>query len=1030
MAFGRIGKILRLFCAVALLFICGLAAAREHHGSVTFNGGPVPGATVTATQGDKKFVAVTDDQGLYSFPDLPDGTWSIEIEMQGFSTLKTQVVIGPNAPPAPPWELKMLLLDQLNAVAKVENTPAPSAPAAPAPEAKNNQTKPPDKNQPATPPAQTDQAKTAQNSAPDATKPAEETDQRASDGFLINGSSNNGAASPFAQLAAFGNSRNNGRSLYNGGIGLTYGNSALNASPYSLSGITEPKPNTNQITGVANFGGPFKIPHVLTFKRPLTFVVGYIWTRNGNDTTVPGIVPTLAEREGIFPETIINPATGLPFLNNTVPISPQAQALLNLYPKPNLVGSSIYNYQAPIVNNTHVDALNVRLSKSLNTKDSLNGTFSFQDVRSSSPNLFNFLDTNDTLGINTNTNWIHRYSLHFIQTVGYRYNISMTQATPFWENRENISGEAGITGNNQDPTNWGPPTLQFLQTGVSSLSDGIAARNRFPTSSVSYNMLWLHRNHSIQFGGDFRRQEFNYLTQSDPRGIFQFTGAATSGTYNGAPVSGSDFADFLLGIPDISQIAFGNADKYFRQSVYDAYIDDDWRVNSTLTVHLGVRWDYGAPITELFGRLVNLDVTSGFTAEAPVLGTNPVGSLTGQNYPTSLVRPDKHGIQPRVSFAWRPLSGSSMVVRGSYGIYYDTSVYKNIALLMAQQAPLSTSLNVSNTAACPLTLANGFVPCSSVTPDSFAIDPNFRVGYVQTWTLSVQRDLPGSLVMTVSYLGNKGTRGPQEFLPNTYPAGATNPCPTCPTGFAFLTSNGNSTREAGTLQLRRRLHNGLTATLNYTYSKSIDDDAAMGGQLTSNPILAQNWLDLNGERGLSTFDQRHLLNVTLQYTTGMGIGGKTLMSGWRGRIYKEWTFYNVINVGTGLPETPYIPGAIAGTGFSASLRPELTGMPIYAGTAAGYYLNSDAYALPPAGQFGNAGRDSITGPPVFNYSASLARTFQLNDRLNLDVRFDSLNPINHVTFSNYYTTFGNPLFGSPATANGMRTITSTMRLRF
>jgi hypothetical protein len=833
-------------------------------------------------------------------------------------------------------------------------------------------------------------------------------------------------------LAAFGNARSNGKSLYNGGIGVTYGNSALNASPYSLSGLTEPKPNTSQITGVANFGGPLKIPHVLVFKRPLTFVVGYIWTRNGSDSNLPGIVPTLAERSGVFSQPIYNPATGLPFASNTVPISPQAQALLNLYPLPNLVGSPQYNYQAPIVSNQHVDSLNVRLNKTLNQKDSLNGTFSFQDARSSSPNLFNFLDTTDSLGINTNVNWIHRYNAHWIQTAGYRYNRSATLATPFWENRENISGEAGITGNNQDATNWGPPTLQFLSSGVASLSDGNAAHNRLQTSSVSYNMLWIRRNHSIQFGGDFRRQEFNYLTQSDPRGIFQFTGAATSQFVGGVavPNTGSDLADFLLGIPDLSQVAFGNADKYFRQSVYDAYIDDDWKVNSQLTAHIGVRWEYGAPITELFGRLVNLDITPGFTAESPVLANNPVGSLTGQNYPTSLVRPDKHGIEPRLSFAWRPISGSSMIVRGSYGINYDTSVYRNIALLMAQQSPLSTSLSVSNSAACPLTLANGFVPCSLTTSDPFAIDPNFRVGYVQTWTLSVQRDLPGSLQMTATYFGNKGTRGPQEFLPNTYPTGATNPCPTCPVGFAFLTSNGNSTREAGSIQLRRRLHNGLTASLLYTYSKSIDDDAAMGGQLSSNPILAQNWLNLSGERGLSTFDQRHLLNVTLQYTTGTGIGGKSLMGGWKGRLYKEWTFLNLINVGTGLPETPFIPGAVAGTGFSASLRPELTGQPIYSGTATGIYLNPGAYALPASGQFGNAGRDSITGPPMFNYSASLARTFRLNDRLNLDVRFDSTNPINHVTYTSYYTTVGNPLFGAPATANGMRTITSTMRLRF
>ena len=116
---------------------------------------------------------------------------------------------------------------------------------------------------------------------------------------------------------------------------------------------------------------------------------------------------------------------------------------------------------------------------------------------------------------------------------------------------------------------------------------------------------------------------------------------------------------------------------------------------------------------------------------------------------------------------------------------------------------------MQNSAADPLTLANGFIASPSITGNTFAIDPNFRVGYAQNWQASVQRDLPGSLQMTATYLGIKGTRGPQEFLPNTYPIGAANPCPACPTGFAYLTSNGNSTREAAQIQLRRRLHNGF-----------------------------------------------------------------------------------------------------------------------------------------------------------------------------------------------------------------------------
>jgi trimeric autotransporter adhesin len=1056
MRFMRIRKWAVAICAMVCLMACSAALAREYKGQVTFGGVPVPGATVTVTQGDKKFTAVTDQQGVFTFADLPDGAWKIEIEMQGFAPLTGDAFVAANAPPAPPWELKMLALDEIKAapVAPLPPVAATATATAAAPAPSNEPEKPAENGKEQ--PKQQPQAAQATPGQPQAPPTGQE--ESANDGFLINGSSNNGAASPFAQLAAFGNNRGSGKGLYNGGIGVIVDDSVLNANAYSISGQQTPKPSYSQITGVVNIGGPLRIPHIFRANNAPTFFVGYQWTRNGNDTTVPALVPTLAERQGNFanavnaqgqPLVIINPATGLPFPGNMVPVSTQAAALLNLYPMPNVAGNPLYNYQAPIITNLHQDALQSRITKTIGRKDNVFGGFAFQDSRTSSPNIFNFLDTTDALGLNANVNWVHRFGLHWIQNLGFRYNRLATTLTPFWENRENISGLAGITGNNQDPMNWGPPALGF-SSGVVGLSDGLASHDRNQTTSVSDSTLWIHRTHFVTFGGDYRRQEFNYLSQQNPRGTFTFTGAATS---NGTPGSGSDLADFLLGIPDTSAIAFGNADKYFRENVYDAFITDDWRITPQLSLNNGLRWEYGAPITELDNRLVNLDIAQGFTAVAPVVANNPVGPLTGTTYPNSLLKPDRHGVEPRLALSWRPISGDSMVVRAGYGINYDTSVYQNIALQMAQQAPLSTSLSVQNTAACPLTLANGFRNCGTSTPDLFAVDPNFHVGYLQTWRVDVQRDLPASLVLTVSYIGMKGTRGMQEFLPNTYPIGATNPCPTCPSGFVYLTSNGDSTREAGQVQLRRRLHNGLVAQLQYTYSKSIDDDSMLGGQgalatAQTSPsaiggaaaiasgsasqgaaTIAQNWLNLTGERGLSWFDQRHLGNAQLQYTTGMGLGGKSLMSGWRGRLYKEWTLVTNITVGTGFPQTPVYLAAVPGTGVTGTIRPDVTGAPIYSAPT-GLYLNPAAYTPPAPGQWGNAGRDSITGPGEFTLDGSIARTFRLNDRFNLDLRFDASNLLNHVTYTSWNVLVGSPIFGLPAAANQMRIVRTTLRVRF
>lgn len=1019
----------------ACLLLAHVMFASEYHGRVLFGSVPVPGATVTLTQGDTQVSTVTDSQGVYEFPNIADGTWKISISMRGFAPLENSVAVAPNVPQSE-WSLKMLSLPQLLAMSKPES-----------PAAKPLQPRAEPKPEPANKPA-------AEASAQQAPLPPQSTEdtERAADGLLINGSDSNAATSPYSMSSAIGNHRPGSKALYNGSFGAFAQNSIFNAKPYSLTGLELPKDSYNRITLVATLGGPIRIPPL--FYHGPNFFIGYQWTRNGNANTGTGLVPTLAERNGDLsgltnaqgqPVTIYDPATGLPY-TGMLPVSPQAQALLGLYPLPNLSGSSRYNYETSLLSDTHEEALQSRLDKTIGHRDSFYGGFGFQSMRSDSQNLFRFVDATDTLGIDTNANWQHRYERQVFITLGYRLTRLRTQIRPQFANATNISGNAGITGNDQDPREWGPPSLSFA-TGIATLSDSNSEFNRNRTDQVSLRVATTRAHHTILAGGELRRQEYNLLQQQNPRGSFTFTGAATSANGTGSNGSGSDLADFLLGAPDTSAVAYGNSDKYLRQSAYDLYVNDDWHLRPELTINAGIRWEYGAPMDELKGRLVNLDLAPNFSAAAPVLGSSPKGAITGQNYGRSLVRPDRHGFEPRVAIAWRPIPASTLVVRAGYGIYHDTSVYLAAAQSMAQQAPLSTSLNVQRSATCPLTLANGFINCAGTLPDNYAVDPNLRVGYAQTWQLSAQRDLPGALVMTASYLGTKGTHGIQEFLPNTYPLGAANPCPRCPVGFVYRTSGGNLERESAQLQLRRRLRSGFTASLQYTFAKSVDDDSQVGGQghvtassatasspastavSSGTPIIAQNWLDLRAERSRSSFDQRHLLNVQLQYTTGMGKLGGTLLTGWRGRAFKEWTVLTSISAGSGLPETPVYLTAVPGTGITGTLRPDRTGAPVRV-AANGYFLNSAAFAAPAPGQWGTAGRNSITGPATFTTNASLLRTLRLHGTYSLDVRLDANNVLNHAVFTGWNTITNSTTFGLPASVNAMRSVQLSGRLRF
>jgi outer membrane receptor protein involved in Fe transport len=196
------------------------------------------------------------------------------------------------------------------------------------------------------------------------------------------------------------------------------------------------------------------------------------------------------------------------------------------------------------------------------------------------------------------------------------------------------------------PARLGSASLNFAN-GIAALGEAQYSSTHNQTQGLSAEVFRSRRSHSVTSGVDFRRQQWNILSQQDPRGTFTFTGAA----------AGSDLAGFLFGVPDTASIAFGNADKYFRANSWDAYISDDWRFRSGFSLTLGVRYEYNAPISEIYGRLVNLAVANHFASAVPM-----VAQSAGP-----LIQADRNNIAPRLGFAWRPFAASTMIVRGGYG---------------------------------------------------------------------------------------------------------------------------------------------------------------------------------------------------------------------------------------------------------------------------------------------------------------------------------------------------------------------------
>jgi hypothetical protein len=1192
--FNYFGRILIAWLAVAAL------AASEHHGVVKANGLPVPGATVTATQADKKPIATTtDDNGAYSFDDLPDGIWTITVEMLGFSKLSREVGVTAESA-SPQWDLKVESLSALNAdveaAKKLAPAPAPTpttaatTSTAPAPAG----TAPATSTKPATPaPAQSTTA-TATTLPKTAAKPptpslraaqrnlqsgrggfqqvgvnasSDQADtsvaatadlgggdaaQSSSDAFVVGGSVNDalgmpqqndwgfggrggmdmggpggingdggpggfggrgaggpggrggggpgggpGGGGPAGMMAgggpggfggggrggggapggrggrggpgrggrantnSFGNGRRNPRNQYTGNVMFTLNNSIWDANSYSLTGAETPKPAYAQFRAGFTFGGPLKVPHLFDDSgHGGTFTITYNLSRARTAQTLFGEVPTAAERNGDFSNvlnstgqalTIYDPKTGQPFPGNIIPANRINSAacggpgctsgLLSYYPQPDLVGNAKYNYQLSNANISNLNNLNIRGNHSFSLHDQISFAEGYQDSNGRSPGFFGFLDSTKTSGYNFNPAWTHRFTTHLFNRLSYQFTRSTNTAVPFFASQGiDVAQQLGILGTDQQQLYWGPPSVNF--SNFQGLSDGNPSLQRNQTSAISNSLQWIKGTHELTFGGDIRFQQFNPVNQSNARGSFTFNGTATAAPGSTTTqTSGYDLADFLLGVPDSTSIAYGNADKYFRTRWWDIYVNDSWHMTAKLSLSLGLRWDYSQPFTEDQGRLVNLAIAPGFAAAAPVCSTSELPSTavgacesaSALGLPSSLLRPDKRGASPRAGFAYRPWIKHSTRISGGYGIYWNTSFYQTIANQMAQQYPLSNSFTISNTVANPLDIQHILVngsPVEAATGEisnTFAVDPGFKNGYAQTWQLSIQQSLKGSLVFTTTYAGTKGTDLPQEYIPNTYPNGAVNIPTGLPTGFKYETTGGNSSYEAGTWQLQRRMHNGLGANLVYSHSKLMDD-GMLGGRGQGGAVLAQNWLDLKAERALSPSNQTNRLNASMQFSSGQGLHAAALLKGWKATVLKDWTISPNLTLASGTPETPILATTTRGTGITGQVRPEVVGA-LYPATA-GYPFNINAFATPPVGQWGNAGRDIVTGPTVFSLNASAARTIRIAERKNLDIRFDSTNVLNHVTFTGYnMTVFGNQ-FGLPTGVSNMRSFTMTARFHF
>ena len=842
--------------------------------------------------------------------------------------------------------------------------------------------------------------------------------------------------------------------------------SALDARPFSINGEPLPKADYNQLHFGAYVGGPLNIPKIYNGGGKTFFYGGWSGTRGSSPSDLLSTVPTMAERGGDFSALatpIFNPQTGQQFQFNGQPnvidpsmITPQAQALLQFIPLPNLPGTT-QNFHEVTSSESISDSVNLRLIHNFGpvpaqgnrgpggggrgggagggrrrSQNNLNMGLSWTKTTTNIVGAFPSLNGGTgTQGLNANAGWVYGKG-HATNNLRFTYNHNHVSTTNLFSGVTNVAGMAQIGGVSPDPFDWGIPGVNF--TSFSGLSDPTPRRELDQTYSISDTVIWNHGKHNWRFGGDYRRILQSFRSARNAEGTFTFTGFATAQLIGGVqqPNTGSDLADFLLGLPQQSSVQFGTTAYNFRANSYDFFAQDDWRIRANLTLLLGLRYEYQGPFTEANNQIANLDVAPGFTASVPV-EPGQTGPFNGV-FPASLIRPDRNNYAPRVGLAWKPLKLT--VVRAGYGINYNLAQYGAVVQNFAFQPPFATTATNVATTSSFLNLANAFPTLTPGTvTNNFAINPNYKLPYVQLWNLDIQRELRGGIVMNFDYNGSKGTRLDTEralLIPGSQP-------------FTYESSEGDSVFHAASIRFRKRMAKGIGLSATYIYSKSIDDASSIGG---GGVVVAQNPFDIEADRGLSSFDQRHKFTGSWTYDLPFGENRRFLQKGIVSRALAGWQWSGSFTVASGLPFTVRVLGGTVDIdrGVSGSLRANLLpGEALYVSNpTTKEWFNTAAFCLPettvgnPAGtcvnpgdsQFGDAGRNILEGPGQVSLNMSLNKTITIKEYRSLDLRITANNVFNMVYFTSLGTAVNSSTFGEVTGAGAMRRVTVQARFRF
>jgi len=835
-----------------------------------------------------------------------------------------------------------------------------------------------------------------------------------------------------------------GSNEFHGSLFEFFRNDALNAR--NLFAQPGPNPEFRRNQYGATIGGPVQ-------KNATFFFVDWQGTRLRTGITRFSVVPTLAQRQGIFTQAIFDPASSprTQFPGNTIPASrfdPISSQVLQHYPLPNVAGAN--NYVRTATEPDNQDQADFRLDRYFGERHRIFGRYSF------------FHDNDNPVtplpdGSGSLTSGVIGHAITRGDAFAGDYDwvpspSALNQFRIGYSRRDlNQSSlqNGGITVPGLPANSFASVLPIFTVAGFQQIGPTTAANSNFTTSITEFldTFTQVRGRHTIKFGADIRREALDVLNPPNPTGSFAFT---TTGTNNSAVSgSGNALASLLLGQVNAFTIDIQKQVIQSRAHIAEFFIGDDWKVSPRLTIDIGTRYTLNFPSTEIHnqGAIFNLNTQ--------VLG-----------FPHTARELECCDFGPRVGLAYR--IADNWVVRAGYGIVFfeQTGITTPFTMpqfpfvqTVGQQSPdnVNAAFALSSGPTVQVTAPNAN---SGLGQGVFGVDRNNGSGYSQQRNFTVERTIGKDWNVEVSYLGSKNTRLgipdaninqlPSQDLsmgaalltkvPNPYfgqiPAssslgGATiaqqqllRPFPRFTTVALFRDNVGNSDYNAAAAKLEKRLAHGLTISAAYTFSKLLDDASSVFSQtIFTGPVLnstgAADAYNRHLEKDLSSGDIPRVLALGWVY----GIPRLWKIAGWQ--------IAGIVRVQSG--DTVAVTQATnnnSSLGFAVQRPNRIADPNQFNGRSVAEYFNVAAFTAAPQFVIGTSSRNPVRGPGLQDADLMIGKTFRIAERVNLEFRAEAFNVSNTPPLNDPNGSFGSAAFGSITGAGNPRDFEFVGKLRF